>query len=85
MNRGFWAASLGDNRLSGLISDLWEAIEDCDDPDRLYNLHRRLTLGIVNHAKQREALLRRVSRKVEHSQAGGRRHDRRNPARDAKR
>lgn len=58
MEKEFWAASLGDNRLSGLISDLWDAISDCDDPDRLYRLHRRLTLGLVNHAKRREAALR---------------------------
>lgn len=44
MDREFWAAPIGDNRLSGLLSELWEAIEDCDDPDRLYKLHRRLTL-----------------------------------------
>jgi hypothetical protein len=58
MEKGFWAASLGDNRLSGLMSELWDAIEDCDDPERLYRLHRRLTLGVVNHAKRREGLLR---------------------------
>jgi hypothetical protein len=58
MEKEFWAASLGDNRLSGLISELWDAIEDCDDPDRLYRLHRRLTLGVVNHAKRREGKLR---------------------------
>jgi hypothetical protein len=59
MEKAFWAASLGDNRLSGLMTELWEAIEDCDDPDRLYRLHRRLTLGVVNHAKRREYELRR--------------------------
>lgn len=58
MDREFWTASLGDNRLSGLLSELWEAIEECDDPDRLYRFHRRLTAGIVNHAKQRERHLR---------------------------
>lgn len=62
MDRDFWAASLGDNRLSGLVAELWDAIEDCDDPDRLYTLHRRLTLGVVNHAKQREDCLRKVRR-----------------------
>lgn len=62
MERDFWAGSLGDNRLSGLMSELWDAIEDCDDPDRLYALHRRLTLGIVNHAKRRESELRTVRR-----------------------
>lgn len=61
MERDFWARSLGDNRLSGLMSELWDAIDDCDDPDRLYALHRRLTLGIVNHVKQKESELRRVS------------------------
>ncbi len=59
MDRDFWAGSLGDNRLSGLVSELWDAIDDCDDPDRLYALHRRLTLGIVNHAKRRENQLRK--------------------------
>jgi hypothetical protein len=60
MDKEFWAASLGDNRLSGLLSDLWDAIEDCEDPDRLYRLHRRLTLGVVNHAKRRERTLRNI-------------------------
>lgn len=50
------------HRLSGLMSELWDAIDDCDDPDRLYALHRRLTLGIVNHAKRRESQLRRINR-----------------------
>lgn len=59
MEREFWAASLGDNRLSGLLSELWDAIEDCEDPERLYRLHRRLTLGVVNHAKRRENILRK--------------------------
>jgi hypothetical protein len=58
MDEEFWTASLGDNRLSGLLSDMWQAIEECDDPDRLYRLHRRLTLGVVNHAKRRECQLR---------------------------
>lgn len=58
MDREFWVAPIGDNRLSGLLSELWEAIEDCDDPDRLYRFHRRLTMGIVNHAKLRESELR---------------------------
>lgn len=71
MERDFWAAPIGDNRLSGLLSELWESIEACDDPERLYAFHRRLTLGIVNHAKQREAFLRRVPRDVKHQKAGG--------------
>jgi len=58
MDRDFWTASLGDNRLSGLLAELWQAIDDCDDPDRLYRFHRRLTVGIVNHAKRRECKLR---------------------------
>lgn len=58
MERDFWTAGLGDNRLSGLLTELWEAIEDCDDPDRLWRFHRRLTLGVVNHAKSRESELR---------------------------
>lgn len=62
MERDFWAGSLGDNRLSGLMSELWDAIDDCDDPDRLYKLHRRLTLGIINHAKRREYELRKMRR-----------------------
>lgn len=62
MERDFWAASLGDNRLSGLLAELWDAIEDCDDPNRLYTLHRRLSLGVVNHAKRREAHLREIDR-----------------------
>lgn len=74
MDRTFWATSLGDNRLSGLVSDLWDAIDDCDDADRLNKLHRRLTLGLVNHAKQREALLRAMPGKAKHSKAGRRRH-----------
>ena len=60
MDRDFWAAQIGDNRLSGLLSEMWEAIEECDDPDRLYIFHRRLTMGIVNHAKRRENILRKM-------------------------
>lgn len=74
MDRDFWAASLGDNRISGLISELWDAINDCDDPDRLNRLHRRLTLGLVNHAKQREALLRAMPAKTKHQKASCRRY-----------
>ena len=48
MDREFWTTSVGDNRLSGLLTELWQAIDDCDDADRLYRFHRRLTLGIVN-------------------------------------
>jgi hypothetical protein len=62
MEKDFWAKSLGDNRLSGLMSELWDSIDDCDDPDRLYALHRRLALGIVNHAKRKESELRRLPR-----------------------
>ena len=58
MEKYFWAADLGDNRISGLLSELWDAIEDCEDADRLYTLHRRLTLGFVNHAKRKEGILR---------------------------
>lgn len=65
MERDFWAASLGDNQLSGLLAELWDAIEDCDDPERLYRLHRRLTLGVVNHAKRRESSLRDCQRKLD--------------------
>lgn len=65
MERAFWAASLGDNRLSGLLADLWDAIEDCEDPERLHRLHRRLTLGVVNHAKRRESSLRNCQGKLD--------------------
>lgn len=58
MDRNFWAGSLGDNRLSGILSDLWDAIDECEDPEKLYKLHRRLTLGFVNHAKGKENELR---------------------------
>ena len=60
MDRDFWIIPFGDNMLSGLLSELWQAIEDCDDPDRLYCFHRRLTAGIVNHAKRREHKLREM-------------------------
>lgn len=58
MDREFWTSPLGDNRLSGLLAELWQAIDDCDDPDRLYRLHRRLTLGVANYARRREKDLR---------------------------
>lgn len=74
MDRDFWTASLGDNRVSGLISELWDAISDCDDPDRLNRLHRRLALGLVNHAKQREAFLRALPPKGKHQKTSRRRY-----------
>jgi hypothetical protein len=54
----FWIARIRDNRVRGLVAELAEAINDCEDPDLLHLLRGSLRLGLANHAALREDAIR---------------------------
>lgn len=58
----FWLTRIRDNRVRGLLAELAEAINDCDDPDVLHLLKGSLKLGLANHAALREDELRNAQR-----------------------
>lgn len=49
----FWSGTIRDNRLSGLVRELEEAIAECDDPLALSAVAKSLRLGAANQASQR--------------------------------
>ena len=57
----FWLTRIRDNRVRGLLSELAEAINDCDDPDLLHLLKGSLRLGLANHAALKEDELRNAN------------------------
>lgn len=59
----FWIDRIKDNRLRGLVSELADAIADCDNPDTLYLLKSSLKLGLSNAAALREDEIRNEQRK----------------------
>lgn len=58
----FWIDRIKDNRLRGLVSELADAIADCDNPETLYLLKSSLKLGLSNAAALREDEIRNEQR-----------------------
>ena len=54
----FWVGRLNDNRIKGLLREVEEALEDCNDPDLLHKLIGSFRLGFANLAARRERELR---------------------------
>lgn len=59
----FWIDRIKDNRVRGLVSELADAIADCDDPEILYLLKSSLKFGLANAAALREDEIRGEQRK----------------------
>jgi hypothetical protein len=57
----FWIDHIQDNRIRGLLGELAEAIEDCEDADTLNRLRSSLGKGFTNFAASRERELRSAS------------------------
>jgi hypothetical protein len=58
----FWLTRIRDNRVRGLVSELADAIADCDDADLLHLLKGTLRLGLANQAALREDEIRHADR-----------------------
>jgi hypothetical protein len=72
----FWLTRIRDNRMRGLLAELADAINDCEDAELLHLLKGSLRLGLANAAALKEDELRnaRPTRKEpgRRSQAGRR-------------
>tara|TARA_R110002126_G_scaffold21929_12_gene78799 strand:+ start:873 stop:1058 length:186 start_codon:yes stop_codon:yes gene_type:complete len=52
MNK-YWIECLEDNQMKGILSDLYDAIEQCDDHKKLETLNSSLALGFSNKIKKK--------------------------------
>lgn len=57
----FWISHIHDNRIRGLLGELSEAIEECEDADTLNRLRSSLGKGFTNFASSRERELRALN------------------------
>lgn len=54
----WWITRFKDNRVIGILNELRDTIEDCEDPEIVYKLRGTLGKGFVNFCCQKEDKLR---------------------------
>lgn len=54
----WWITRFNDNRVIGILRELRDMIEDCEDPEIVHKLRSSLGLGFVNYCAEKERELR---------------------------
>ncbi len=54
----WWITRFKDNRVIGILNELRDLIDDCDDPEIVHKLRGSLGLGFTNFCSEKERQLR---------------------------